>query len=88
MKAAIQFLFPNGVGTRAMLALVVIAFACVTLSILSLRGNEPALAGLVGLASSIVTFYFVDRERAAQSVRSSTTTVSVDPGTPGEKGDA
>ena len=83
----VKFLFPNGVGTRAMLALVVISFACTTLSILSLRGSEPALAGLVGLASSIVTFYFVDRERAAQSVRATTTTVSVDPANVGKEGE-
>lgn len=80
----VKFLFPNGIGTRAMLSLIVIATACATLCILSLRGNEPALAGLVGLASSIVTFYFVDRERAAQSIRANTTTTTVDPGL-GEK---
>jgi hypothetical protein len=65
----LRWMFPNGIGTRAVLALLVLVAALAPLAYLAARGSELAINALVGLATMVVTWYFARRDESAKEHR-------------------
>lgn len=65
----LQILFPNGIGTRALLALLVGAGSVAALGWLAIADkSEAALTALVGFGNLVLVFYFKGRDDAAAQV--------------------
>ena len=50
-------------GVRAWFGTIVLIFAMPTLCLLSYKGNEICLGGLIGIVSTVIAFYFGARSQ-------------------------
>ena len=63
----LRLIFPNGVGTRAMLAGAVVLTTCGTLAYMAVAfKSEAALTALVGLAGTVIAWYFARRDESTR----------------------